>query len=252
MKKKEKTQLAQAASVQKKAQAEREARSAKRAAKGDKPVALFGWKQYATFTGEGYYSLQTEDTGDVPVRLFLSPRLFAEAEDVLYQQIVNATSFPGVKLVVITPDVHYGYGVPVGSVILTDGTLAMGPVGYDIGCGMVSARSNVPAEEATPEKRLAFNKAAMKRIAMGAGHSSKTPLSKVTEGEFNELIRGGAEYYIDKYGVLVDRSRAERNRIPVDDSWEIPKGGRGRPERGMTQLGSLGGGKIGCLPVTAM
>mgnify|MGYP001796324824 CR=1 FL=1 len=34
----------------------------------------------------------------------------------------------------ITPDAHFGYGGPVGSVILTDGTLAMGPVGYDIGC----------------------------------------------------------------------------------------------------------------------
>jgi tRNA-splicing ligase RtcB len=51
--------------------------------------------------------------------------------------VINATQFPGVRLVVITPDVHVGYGVPVGSVILTDiehGALAMGPVGFDIGC----------------------------------------------------------------------------------------------------------------------
>jgi tRNA-splicing ligase RtcB len=55
-------------------------------------------------------------------------------------------------------------------------------------------------------------------------------------------VRGGAEYYVEKYGASFDRSRAERHRIPVDDEWEIPRGGKGRPERGMDQLGSLGGG----------
>ncbi|MDQ5824393.1 MAG: RtcB family protein [Chloroflexota bacterium] len=238
MKKKEKTQLAQAMAAQRKAQEERQARKDK----PERTVTLVGWKQYAVANEEGYYDLRTEDTGDVPVRLFLTPKLLAEAEDILYAQIVNATQFPGVKMVVITPDVHYGYGVPVGSVILTDGTLAMGPVGYDIGCGMVSARSNVPWPSATPEKRLEFNKAVMRRVAMGAGHSSKTALSKVSESEFNEIVRGGAEYYISKYGARLDRSRAERNRIPVDDDWDIPWGGRGRPERGRSQLGSLGGG----------
>src|SRR5437868_13276097 len=95
------------------------------------------WKHLARWHGDGYYELQTEDTGDVPVRLFLTPTLFNEAEDILYRQIVNATRFPGVRLVVITPDAHYGYGVPVGCVLITDadaGAVAMGPVGYDIGC----------------------------------------------------------------------------------------------------------------------
>ena len=95
------------------------------------------WKHLARWNGEGYYTLQTEDTGDVPVRLFLTPKLLSETEEIIYRQIVNATRFPGVKLVVITPDTHYGYGVPVGCVILTDadtGAVAMGPVGYDIGC----------------------------------------------------------------------------------------------------------------------
>src|ERR687894_176723 len=106
------------------------------------------WKHLARWHGDGYYVLQTEDTGDVPVRLFLTPSLLADAEDILYRQIVNATRFPRVRLVVITPDTHYGYGVPVGCVLITDGddgAIAMGPVGYDIGCGMMSARSEVAA-----------------------------------------------------------------------------------------------------------
>jgi len=42
----------------------------------------------------------------------------------------------------------------------------------------------------------------------------------------------------------VDRSHAERNRLPVDDSWQPPYGGKGKPERGIHQFGSLGGGKV--------
>ncbi len=71
------------------------------------------------------------------MRLFLTQKLLNEVEDILYRQIVNATRFPGVRMVVITPDTHYGYGVPVGCVLITDhetGAVAMGPVGYDIGC----------------------------------------------------------------------------------------------------------------------
>jgi tRNA-splicing ligase RtcB len=202
------------------------------------------WKHLARWHGEGFYVLRTEDTTDVPVRLFLTQALLDSAEDILYRQIVNATRFPGVKMVVITPDVHYGYGVPVGCVLITDyenGAVAMGPVGYDIGCGMMSARSDVKVDAATPEKRLQFNHAVMQRIEMGAGGKSHR-LRSLSESEFNNLVRGGAEYYVAKYGATFDRSRAERHRIPVDDDWEVPKGGKGKPERGMQQLGSLGGG----------
>ena len=81
-------------------------------------LSAHNWKHLARWNGDGFYELRTEDTRDVPVRMFLTPRLLADAEDILYSLTVNATRFPGVKLVVITPDVHYGYGVPVGCVIL--------------------------------------------------------------------------------------------------------------------------------------
>src|SRR5947209_5569275 len=83
-------------------------------------------------TGEGYYLL-TEGV-KVPVRLFLSEKLYQESEESLYYQIQTATEYPGVLDVVITPDTHHGYVVPVGSVIATDGTLLQAACGYDIGC----------------------------------------------------------------------------------------------------------------------
>lgn len=202
------------------------------------------WKRRAVWSDDGYFRLETGDTGDVVVRLFVTQALLTEAEPTLYRQIVNATQFPGVKLVAITPDVHYGYGVPVGCVILTDreaGAVAMGPVGFDIGCGMMSARSNVSADLATPDRKLAFNQEVMKRVSLGAGGKS-VKLGKLSKSDFEELVRGGAEHYVETYGAELDRSRAERHRIPVSDSWDIPWGGKGSPERGLDQLGSLGGG----------
>ena len=203
------------------------------------------WKAAATLDGPGRYALGTEDIGDVPVRLFFSAPLLDALEDDIYPQIVNATRFPGTKLVVLTPDAHIGYGVPVGSVILTDatdGAVAMGPVGFDIGCGMVHAESDVPSSAATPARRLHFNKEVLRRVAMGAGEASRTQFRSLAQPEFEAIVRGGAEHYGSAYPTSLDRGRAERDRLPVDDHWSIPWGGPGRPERGIPQLGSLGGG----------
>jgi len=199
------------------------------------------WHHHLTRDPLGFYVLDPSVTDGVPVRLFLTEALLEAGEEGLYQQILNACAFPGVRAVAITPDVHFGYGVPVGCVIATDGTLAMGPVGFDIGCGMMAARSTVDADAATPERRLAFNREVMRRVEMGAGGQSRS-LKHLSRGDFEEIVRGGAEHYGERYGASFDRGNAERHRIPVDDDWQIPWGGKGRPERGVTQVGSLGGG----------
>src|ERR1035438_3668707 len=166
-------------------------------AKGCELVHESDWKARTVRSDEGYFRLETGDTGDVEVRLFVTQALLTEAEPTLYRQIINATRFPGTRLVVITPDVHHGYGVPVGSVIVTDrgqgtgGAVAMGPVGFDIGCGMMSARSLVHAERATPDRKLEFNREVTKRVSLGAGGRS-IKLGKVSEKElrtFRHSIR---------------------------------------------------------------
>src|SRR5438552_10364745 len=201
------------------------------------------WKERLAYISEGgYFEMSDADTGGVPVRLFLTPSLLDELEDTVRAQIVTATRFPGVKLVVITPDVHHGYGVPVGCAIVTDpdeGAVALGPVGFDIGCGMVSLRSSVPAEAATEERRIAFNRAVMQRVNVGVGERGVGRLAGIGRPEFERLIRGGADYYAATYGERIDRTKAERNCIPVADLWQVPAS---RADRGITQLGSLGGG----------
>src|SRR3981189_2641230 len=98
---------------------------------------------------------------------------------------------------------HHGYGVPIGTVLLTDaesGAVAMGPVGFDIGCGMMSASSNVPVSAATHENRLRFNREVTRRVALGPGKVSRTPLKSLTQKQFEAIIRGGAAYYAPHHG----------------------------------------------------
>jgi tRNA-splicing ligase RtcB len=185
------------------------------------------WKSGVRRDPAGFYRFRTEE-GEV--RLFFTKTLFEAMEEGLGEQIRNARRFPGVLDVAITPDAHTGYGVPVGCVMATSGTLAMGPVGYDIGCGMAALRSEVLREEATPERVKAFSREVMRRVGLGVGSRGQA----VSKERFQEIVRGGAE------AMGVKRGTAERDRIPVDDRWDIPP--RSRAWRGQQQLGSLGGG----------
>jgi tRNA-splicing ligase RtcB len=185
------------------------------------------WKAALRRDPAGFYRWRTEQ-GEV--RLFLTEALLAELEDGLDAQIRAARRFPGVQDVAITPDAHQGYGVPVGCVMATTGTLAMGPVGYDIGCGVAALRSEVAKEEATPDRVKAFSREVMRRVGLGAGSRGQS----ASHERFQELIRGGAE------ALGTQRGTAERDRIPVEDAWDVPKSSRAW--RGQQQLGSLGGG----------
>jgi tRNA-splicing ligase RtcB len=185
------------------------------------------WKAAARRDPLGFYRWRTEQ-GEV--RLFLTEALWKEMEEGLGEQIRNAWRFPGVLDVAITPDAHTGYGVPVGCVMATRGTLAMGPVGYDIGCGIAALRSDVARDAATPDRVRSFSREVMRRVGLGAG-SRGQPVSKE---RFQEVVRGGAE------ALGARRGTAERDRIPVEDAWDIPK--QSRAWRGQQQLGSLGGG----------
>src|SRR2546428_12375778 len=118
------------------------------------------WKSAARRDPAGFYRWRTEG-GEV--RIFMSEALFAEMDESLGAQMANACRFPGVVDVAVTPDAHHGYGVPVGCVIATTGTLAMGPVGYDIGCGLAVLRSEVLRAQATPGKGRGFSRRGVSR-----------------------------------------------------------------------------------------
>jgi tRNA-splicing ligase RtcB len=187
------------------------------------------WKDKCRPSGAGFYTMR--DTR-VPVRIFMNERLFRESDEELYPQIVNATEFPDVREVVVTPDAHTGYVVPVGCVMATEQTLCQAPVGYDIGCGMMAFRSTVGKGKGLDDRlRREFSEKVMDNVALGVGEGGKHP---VDDKEFEEIVRHGASALGYERG-----NSSERDFIPVDDSWSIPDAPK---HRGKDQLKSLGGG----------
>src|SRR5512140_701915 len=89
----------------------------------------------------------------VPVRIFATRRLLEEAlDDLSIEQAVNAATLPGLAgPVVVMPDMHQGYGFPIGGVAATrypEGVISPGAIGYDINCGVRLLASSIPLDAA--------------------------------------------------------------------------------------------------------
>src|SRR5512138_1603120 len=92
----------------------------------------------------------------VPVRLFATRRLLEQIiDDKSLDQAINAATLPGlVGSVVVMPDMHQGYGFPIGGVAATEsphGVISPGAIGYDMNCGVRLLASTVELEQAEPE-----------------------------------------------------------------------------------------------------
>jgi tRNA-splicing ligase RtcB len=200
-----------------------------------------GWIQRLEKVSEGHYVLPKTKTMRVDADLFLSDKLLygdgadnLGLEEAVFDQVVNAASFPGVTRVAVTPDCHVGYGVPIGTVVETDGILLPTAAGYDIGCGMVQLKTTLTAEDvADKEKRRRWIEEVIQRIAVGVGASRAQKQRHINPRTFAEVMRHGAK------ALGRNASTTERDFIPVeDDRIDIPE--RAYDKR--DQLGSLGGG----------
>src|SRR5512143_3250048 len=90
---------------------------------------------------------------EVPVRLFATREILEKIqEDKSLEQAVNAATLPGlVGHVVVMPDMHQGYGFPIGGVAATQlpsGVISPGGIGYDINCGVRLLGSQISYEDA--------------------------------------------------------------------------------------------------------
>src|SRR5919108_3085080 len=88
----------------------------------------------------------------VPARLYADEVLLeASLLDRSVEQLVNTATLPGiVKYAIAMPDIHQGYGFPIGGVVATelpDGVISPGGVGFDINCGVRVLASEVSSEE---------------------------------------------------------------------------------------------------------
>ncbi|MGW2628054.1 RtcB family protein [Streptomyces chattanoogensis] len=80
----------------------------------------------------------------VPIRMWTDP---AGVEDVAMQQLRNVATLPWIKGLAVMPDVHYGKGATVGSVIAMRGAVCPAAVGVDIGCGMSAVKTSLTAND---------------------------------------------------------------------------------------------------------
>ena len=126
------------------------------------------WKQTLEKAGPGHWVLPKRKTMRCDAQLFLSDELLTDVEEDVFGQVVNACSFPGATRVVLTPDCHVGYGVPIGTAIETEGTLLPTAAGYDIGCGMVQLQTSLTKDDvADKEKRRMWIDEVVRRIGVG-------------------------------------------------------------------------------------
>src|SRR5262244_325310 len=94
---------------------------------------------------QGRVGLEVLEMGRVPVKAWTRG---VPVEDQAREQLRNVASLPFVfKHVAVMPDVHWGIGATVGSVIATKGAIIPAAVGVDLGCGMVAVETNLTAED---------------------------------------------------------------------------------------------------------
>jgi tRNA-splicing ligase RtcB len=172
----------------------------------------------------------------VPVRLFATRRMLeAVMKDKSLEQAVNAATLPGlVGHVVVMPDMHQGYGFPIGGVAATrlpDGIISPGGIGYDINCGVRLLGSQISFENSRP---YLDDLATVLNQYCPSGVGGKGAIH-VTEAELESVCHQGAR----RSGRSCQRRRpAPHRRIRVDGAdLKSPNGASGRP-----QLGSLGAG----------
>ena len=203
-------------------------------------VSLKDLKKISDFEWEIPQSFQAGM--QVPVRLFATWELLEQVmKDKSLEQAVNAAMLPGlVGRVVVMPDMHQGYGFPIGGVAATrypDGVISPGGIGYDINCGVRLLASQIPIEKAEP---LLDTLTTMinQYCPSGVGEAG---VVKVSNAELEQVCRDGSRWAL-KQGLATDqdlRRTEEGGRLDGADPAKVSQRAR---ERGRTQLGSLGAG----------
>ncbi len=178
----------------------------------------------------------------VPGRLFSSPALLGDvAHDPAIDQLANVATLPGiVERSLAMPDIHFGYGFPVGGVAafdLDEGIVSPGGIGYDINCGVRLLRTDLTETEVRP-KLTELTEQLYRAVPAGVGSKAG---SLLRESEMDEVLVGGARWLVEKGGgTPTDLTVQEENGClaGADPHLVSPEARK----RGSRQLGTLGSG----------
>lgn len=162
-------------------------------------------------------------------------------QDMSLQQVANVATLPGiVKASIAMPDIHWGYGFPIGGVAAFDydtGVISPGGVGYDINCGVSLIRTNLVYDDVKDKIKDLVDRTFTK---VPAGLGSKGALS-ITHSDLNEILSSGLKWAVEKgYGTKKDMENTEEfGSIKMADASKVSENAK---QRGYKQVGTLGAG----------
>jgi tRNA-splicing ligase RtcB len=159
------------------------------------------------------------------------------------EQVCNVAHLPGiVGYSLAMPDIHWGYGFPIGGVAATDpkegGVISPGGVGYDINCGVRLCVAPMTAADVLPRiERLVTR--FFQKIPCGVGSSGG--IGRISFRELDQVMTQGASWSVARgYGRRPDlESTEEGGRLAGADPGRVSERAR---ERGREQVGTLGSG----------
>jgi len=163
-------------------------------------------------------------------------------QDKSLQQVMNVAHLPGIlRASLAMPDIHWGYGFPIGGVAafdLEEGIISPGGVGYDISCGVRLMRSHLTEEEVRPRLKELVREL-FQQIPTGVGSGGAIP--RLSRGELTAVCREGSRWAIGKgFGWPEDGERIEdEGAVPEADPHQVSDRAF---ERGKDQIGTLGSG----------
>ena len=175
--------------------------------------------------------------------LFLDRKLLEHVKnDKSITQVANVAWLPGiVGRSLAMPDMHQGYGFPIGGVAAFDpdqGVVSPGGVGYDINCGVRLLRSSLEKNDITGEMQNLVN-TLFANVPSGVG--SKQPNLRLSKKDLKKVLVSGAQWAVKNgYGSHEDLPHIEEGGCL---GWADPEAVSDRAlERGQAQLGTLGSG----------
>src|SRR5687767_14431698 len=175
----------------------------------------------------------------VPARLFADEELRRALEgDGSIEQLENVATLPGiVEAALAMPDIHQGYGFPVGGVAATelpDGVISPGGVGYDINCGVRLLALPLSSEELGAAREPLVHEMS-RRIPAGAGKEGLLELRGV---RLDAVLKRGPRVLVQEHGIGTDddleRTESE-GRLPGAEPAAVSERARAR---GSGQLGT--------------
>ena len=157
------------------------------------------------------------------------------------EQVANVAHLPGIlSNSMAMPDIHWGYGFPIGGVAgmdMDDGVISPGGVGYDINCGVRLVRTDLAIGDVEPKIQQIID-TIFENVPSGVGSKGKVRLE---QKELDNALEMGAKWAVSQgYGWEKDLEHLEENGYM--DAANSSKVSHKAKSRGAPQLGTLGAG----------